>query len=72
MPKFIKKKKLLPEVVWLSETNANKFIPVIEPSWQGSIPATLILYGKTSYRNFYEGEVTADQIGLLVDKQLAY
>jgi len=69
---FVKRKKLLPEVVWLNETNADRFIPVIEPEWQGSIPATLIIYKKNQYRKFFEGTVKADQVGLLVDKQLAY
>src|SRR5690606_11749856 len=42
IPKFIKKKKLEHEVVWLNETDANYFIPKIDDRWQGSIPATLI------------------------------
>lgn len=69
---FIKKRKLQPEVVWLNETNANEFIPKLESSWQGSIPATLLLYGKKQYRNFFEGMITAKQLSMLIDKQLAY
>ena len=69
---FIKKKKLHHEVVWLNETNANEFIPKIEPAWGGSIPATLIVYNKNQYRNFFEGMITAKQLGFLIEKQLAY
>lgn len=69
---FVQKKKLKPEVAWLNETNPNEFIPKIENSWQGSIPATLIIYNKNAYRNFFEGAVTAEQIEMLADKQLAY
>ena len=69
---FIRKKKMQPEVVWLSETNANEFIPRIEPGWQGSIPATLLIYGKKQYRNFYEGSVTAKQLALMIDRQFAF
>lgn len=71
LPPFIKKKKMKQEVVWLNETNANDFIPKIEPTWQGSIPATLILYGKNEYRNFFEGTIVAEQIQTLIDKQLS-
>lgn len=69
---FIKKKKLQPEVVWLNETDANEFIPKIEQSWQGSIPATLLLYGKKEYHNFFEGIITAKQLSTLIDRQLAF
>lgn len=69
---FVRKKKLQQEVIWLNETNANEFIPKIENSWGGSIPATLIIYNKNQYRNFFEGAITARQISLLIDKQLAY
>lgn len=72
LPPFIQKKKMQQEVVWLNETNANEFIPKIEPQWQGSIPATLILYGKKEYRNFFEGTITAQKIQLLIDRQLAF
>ncbi|RYD54781.1 MAG: TlpA family protein disulfide reductase [Sphingobacteriales bacterium] len=68
---FIKKKKLEHEVIWLNETNANVFIPKIENSWQGSIPATLMVYPKNEYRNFFEGTIKASRLQMLIDKQLA-
>lgn len=68
---FIKKKKLQHEVIWLNETNANSFIPKIENSWQGSIPATLLVYPKNEYRNFWEGVIKASRLQTLIDKQLA-
>ena len=72
LPAFIKRKKMEQEVIWLNESNANEFIPKIEGQWQGSIPATLIIYRKNDYRNFFEGTVTAKQIQLLIDKQMAF
>lgn len=69
--KFINKRKLAHEVVWLNETNANEFIPKIENEWQGSIPATLLLYPKREYRKFFEGMVKSSQLSILIDKQLA-
>jgi thiol-disulfide isomerase/thioredoxin len=69
--KFINRKKLKQEVVWLNETDANVFIPKIEKMWEGSIPATLLVYPKNYYRNFFDGMVTAKQLSLLIDKQLS-
>ncbi|OSZ81764.1 hypothetical protein CAP35_00410 [Chitinophagaceae bacterium IBVUCB1] len=68
---FVQKKKLEHEVVWLNETNANDFIPKIDDRWQGSIPATLLYYKHNEYTNFFEGMVTASQLQLLIEKQLA-
>lgn len=68
--KFIRKKDLAHEVVWLNETKANEFIPKIAEEWQGSIPATLLYYGESQYRSFFEGTITAEQLMLLINKQL--
>ncbi len=68
---FIKRKKLEMEVVWLNETDANSFIPKIESRWGGAIPATLLLYPRMEYRNFFEGMVTAKQLTTLIDRQLS-
>jgi thiol-disulfide isomerase/thioredoxin len=70
IPLFIKRQKLMSEVVWLNETDANKFIPKIDDRWQGSIPATLIISTRHSYKNFFEGVITAKQLSTLIDKQL--
>jgi len=68
---FIKKKKLQPEVVWFSETNANEFIPKIENSWSGSLPATLIIQPSKKFRWFTEGIVTRTQLSTIINKQLS-
>lgn len=68
---FVAKKKLQHEVIWLNETNANEFIPKIDDRWQGSIPATMLYYKKMEYNNFFEGTITAPQLQLLIEKQLA-
>lgn len=69
--KFIHKKKLPHEVVWLNETNANEFIPKISNEWQGSIPATLLFYKKRDYKRFFEGIIKSRDLSVLIDKQLA-
>lgn len=67
---FISKKKLKPEVVWLDETNANYFLPKIDDSWSGSIPATVIYNAAKDYKVFNEGTVTEQQLSSIVDSQL--
>lgn len=68
--RFINKKNLAHEVLWLNETNANEFIPKISNEWQGSIPATMLYYKKRNYKRFFEGKITAEQLKVLIDKQL--
>ncbi|WP_276135246.1 TlpA family protein disulfide reductase [Polluticoccus soli] len=68
---FAKKRKLQHELMWLNESDANYFIPKIDNRWQGSIPATLIVNNKTEYKNFFEGMISAKQLQVLIDKQLA-
>ncbi|NDC40790.1 MAG: TlpA family protein disulfide reductase [Chitinophagia bacterium] len=66
---FVQRKHLLPEVAWLSETDPNVFIPVIDESWQGSIPATLVIRpGKG--RKFMEGQLNYRALSKAVDALL--
>ena len=67
---FINKKKVQPEVVWFNETNANEFIPKIDNSWSGSLPATLIIQPSKNFRSFTEGIITTGKVSAIVDKQL--
>lgn len=68
---FVKRKGLQPEVAWLSDTDPNVFIPKIEGTWQGSIPATLILR-QGQPRKFIEGQVTVAQVSRIVDAMLPH
>lgn len=70
LARFIERKRLTPEVVWLSETNPNVFIPKIETSWQGSIPATVIVHPGKGYKQFIEGSISERQISKIADKVL--
>ncbi len=67
---FINKKKVKPEVVWFNETDANRFIPKIENSWSGSLPATLVIQPSKNFRSFTEGIITTGKLSDIVDKQL--
>ncbi len=65
---FLQRKNITPEVVWLSDTNPNDFIPKIENSWEGSIPATVIVHPGKDFKKFIEGQVTEREITAIADK----
>ena len=56
---FASKHQFNTKIVWLDETDADYFCPKVDIKWSGSIPATLIVYGKTGYRKFFEEEIDA-------------
>ena len=49
---FVEKRNLQPEVILLDDTKESEWIPKIDETWSGAIPATLI-YNKDK-RAFYE------------------
>ncbi|WKN30741.1 TlpA disulfide reductase family protein [Porifericola rhodea] len=59
--KFVEKKQLQSEVVYLDEVDFNAWINKISPDWSGAIPATLFVKpgGK---QMFYEGQFTKEEL----------
>jgi thiol-disulfide isomerase/thioredoxin len=55
---FIRAREYEGTFLWLEETNADLFCPVIDTSWSGAIPATLFLNKKNAYRKFVEAKLT--------------
>lgn len=51
---FLNEKNLKPEIILFADQDANTWIPLIHEQWDGAIPATLILRGKT--RLFHLGK----------------
>ena len=49
---YVKKNELTPQIILLDDHNENEWIPKIDESWSGALPATLI-YNKDK-RAFYE------------------
>ena len=52
----------MPPSVWLNETNADYFMPQIEASWSGAIPATLIINRATGKRFFTESDLSYEEL----------
>ena len=71
LERFLERKKLTPEVVWLSDTEPNVFIPKVDDSWQGSIPATVIIHPGKRLKKFIEGSITEQEVIRIADKVLA-
>jgi thiol-disulfide isomerase/thioredoxin len=57
LPEFIKKNNYKTNHVWLNETDADRFCPMIDAKWSGAIPATIIVNNKTGYRKFFDDQI---------------
>jgi thiol-disulfide isomerase/thioredoxin len=57
---FLKSNQVTAGVILLNEPDANAWIDKVDPSWTGSLPATLLYRGKE--RQFYEKELTYQEI----------
>lgn len=57
---FVKRKNLKNQVFLLNESSPQEYIDRIDPSWSGSIPATLFIKGDK--RKFVENEFTYEQL----------
>lgn len=57
---FIKEKNLKSKVVALDDADMNKWIPKVDETWSGSIPATIIY--KNNERKFFEKSFTFEEL----------
>ena len=57
---FIVNKKLKPKVIALDDPDMNNWIPKVDSTWSGSIPATIIY--KNSTREFFERSFTYNEL----------
>lgn len=58
------------EIIYLNETDHNKWINKIDPEWSGAIPATLIRSTNSDKRQFYEKQFHEGELEQLVKKFL--
>ncbi len=65
---FVKKQGYKGEVVYLNETNADRFIPVIEPKWNGAIPASIFINRKSNYYKVFNSQLTRTRFALEIRK----
>ena len=67
---FIQERNYEGSFLWLDETNADLFCPVIDTAWSGAIPATLFLHKKNNYRMFVESKLSYESIKQLLNEML--
>jgi thiol-disulfide isomerase/thioredoxin len=65
---FIEKHGLNSEIILLDDPRSNNWIPRVDASWSGSIPATLV-FTKDS-RSFYEKVFTYEELEKIVINEL--
>jgi thiol-disulfide isomerase/thioredoxin len=65
---FIEKHGLKSEIILLDDPRSNNWIPRVDASWSGSIPATLV-FTKDS-RSFYEKVFTYEELEKIVINEL--
>jgi thiol-disulfide isomerase/thioredoxin len=59
---FTRKLKLTSPVVFLDESNADEFCPIVDSSWSGAIPASIFVNNKTGYKKFFEEELSKEKL----------
>lgn len=68
--RFVSKRKLTAPVVFLNESDAGLFVPAVDSSWSGAIPASLFLNRQKGYRQFYEEELSKGRLEAEIRKML--
>jgi thiol-disulfide isomerase/thioredoxin len=59
---FVKKLNLSSPVVFLDESNADIFCPVVDSSWSGAIPASIFINNNIGYKKFFEEELSKEKL----------
>lgn len=54
---FVKQKNITAETILLNETDYNNWLPKVNKTWSGAIPATLIMYKPSNTHIFFEKEL---------------
>ena len=67
---FIKKNNILSDVIHLTDTNLNEWMPRISADWIGGIPATLIINGKI--QKFYPNPFEKDELIYEIEEVINY
>jgi thiol-disulfide isomerase/thioredoxin len=65
---FVKDKGYKSTILFLDETNADIFCPLIDSTWSGNIPATLMINNKKKYRQFYGEQIPEMKFKQELDK----
>ena len=67
---FASKRRITAPIQWLDEYNADYFCPKVDSAWSGAIPATLFINNKTSYRAFFEEQLSSEKLETVINEML--
>ena len=67
---FVQRKKLKSEVVFIDEPNPNNYINLVDTTWSGAIPATLIVSKRKNVSQFFERKLTYEELEAAIKKAL--
>ncbi len=65
---FIEKNGVDEEVILLNDPNSNKWINLVDESWTGGIPATIVY--KKNNRKFHEGQLSYEELKSFIESRL--
>jgi len=65
---FVKKQGYKGEVIYLGETNADVFIPIIEKKWNGAIPASIFIDNSKKYYEVFNNQLTKQRFDIELEK----
>jgi len=57
-------------IVWLNETNADYFCPIIDSTWSGGLPSSLFVNNTTGYYKFLEDEIAKEKLEKQIQEML--
>lgn len=67
---FANKRNYTADMVWLDEDKPDSFIPKIDSTWSGSMPATLFMHPKSGLKRFIEGSISENKLDLIIREML--
>ncbi len=65
---FVTKQGYKGKVVFLNESNADYFCPIIDKSWGGAIPASVFVNNDKKTKEFFGFQLTRERFALELDK----
>ena len=65
---FLSKKPYKDRIVYLDETNANYFIPLIDKRWSGALPSSIFLNNSKKYYEVFNYQLTVKRFELELNK----
>jgi thiol-disulfide isomerase/thioredoxin len=61
LPSIAKKYGFTARIVYLDETNADLFCPIVDEKWSGVMPASIFINPQTGYRKFFEDKIAEEK-----------